>query len=372
MKKVSVRVKRICDEFAELVAIDSESLGERRMADRLKEKLRGLGFSVEEDDAGKRLGGNAGNVFACLPGDLPGPPLLFSAHMDTVAPGTGKKAVFHRDGTVTSAGDTVLGGDDLLGAVQILEGVRAVREAGLPHRSIEILFPVAEELYCPGTAVFDYTKIRAKEAYVLDYFGKVGSAALSAPSILSFEAEVRGKAAHAGSEPEKGVHAINLMSRAIASLPQGHLDEETIRNVGLIRGGTATNIVPDCCVCRGEVRSRVHAKALKAADEVEEIFRRACGPEAGVTVRVRIHLEAYRISPEEEVVKRFLRAADRIGITPALTETFGGSDNNNFVLHGIRGIVLSNGMYRMHSCGEYTTKEDMKKGAELVAALIRE
>ena len=370
--KLSVRAKRMYDEFAELVAIDSESLSERKMADCLTARLRKEGYRTEEDDAGKRLGGNAGNLFAALPGELPGPPLLFSAHMDTVSPGKGKRAVFHRDGRVTSAGDTVLGGDDILGIVQILEGIRAVREAGLPHRDIEILFPVAEELYGLGSALFDYKKSRAREAYVLDFSGPTGKASLSAPSILSFEAEVRGKAAHAGFEAEKGIHAINRMSRAVAALPQGRLDEETVRNIGLIRGGRATNIVPDLCVCSGEVRSWTHKKALEAADEVETIFREHAGPEAEVSVRVRIHLEAYRISPEEEVVRRFLRAAEKTGLKPELTKTFGGSDNNNFVLHGIRGIVLSCGMYRGHSLEEYTTKEDMKKGAELVAALITE
>ena len=59
---------------------------------------------------------------------MSGTPILLSGHMDTVAPGIGKKPVFHEDGTITSDGTTVLGADDLTGVIAILEGIRAVQE----------------------------------------------------------------------------------------------------------------------------------------------------------------------------------------------------------------------------------------------------
>ena len=88
-----INEKRIVEEFRELVAIDSPSYGERAMADRLKEKLAALGFTVAEDDAGAHYKGNAGNLYGLLKGTPPGEPLLFSSHMDTVEPSCGKKAV---------------------------------------------------------------------------------------------------------------------------------------------------------------------------------------------------------------------------------------------------------------------------------------
>ena len=71
-------------------------------------------------------------------------------------------------------------------------------------------------------------------------------------------------------------------------------------------------------------------------------------------------------------MKHFRRAAHKLGLTGKLTETFGGSDCNTFAEHGIRGIVLSCGMYQAHSTREYTTVEDLEKGASLVEALILE
>ena len=145
MAQIEINEARIRAEFGELARIDSESFGERELADRLKEKLAELGIQAKEDDTAEKIGGNAGNLFGRLKGGLSGTPILLSGHMDTVAPGIGKKPVFHEDGTITSDGTTVLGADDLTGVIAILEGIRAVQDAGIPHRDIEILFAAAEE-----------------------------------------------------------------------------------------------------------------------------------------------------------------------------------------------------------------------------------
>ncbi|MBP5294638.1 MAG: peptidase M20, partial [Lachnospiraceae bacterium] len=78
----------ILEEFKELVEIPSPTGDERKMADRLKQKLREIGCEVLEDDAGKALGGTAGNVIARLKGEG-GRPVLLSAHMARVPNGDG-------------------------------------------------------------------------------------------------------------------------------------------------------------------------------------------------------------------------------------------------------------------------------------------
>lgn len=347
--------ERILEEFLELTAIDSVSYHERQMADRLTQKLEELGFAVEEDDAGSHYGGNAGNLYGFLKGQLPGKPILLSAHMDTVQPGIGKKAVVKEDGRIESAGETVLGSDDVSGIIEILEGIRSVKEAGLPHRDIEVLFPIGEEMHIRGSAVFDFSRIQAKEAYVLDMSGAIGSAALQAPSLLTFEIQVIGKAAHAGFEPEKGIHAIYVMSEIIRRLKLGHINEETVMNVGQIEGGTTTNIVPASCVCRGEVRSYNHEEALQVLSLIEQTAQETAQKfGAGVQVDTMVQMETYRIEKTDSVVQRFTSACSNLRIPCELRRTFGGSDNNNFVKNGIHGIVLSCGMYQVHSKEEYT------------------
>ncbi|MDO4321519.1 MAG: M20/M25/M40 family metallo-hydrolase [Lachnospiraceae bacterium] len=363
--------KRLLREFTELVELDSLSFRERKAADYVKGKLEELGFEVSEDDAGTQYGGNAGNVYGFLKGTLPGETILFSSHLDTVEPGKGKRPVLSEDGRITSAGDTVLGADDVSGIVEILGGIRGVCGSGRPHRDIEVLFPVAEEVYVKGTKVFDFSKVRAREAYVLDLSGAVGAAALQAPSLLSFEITVTGRASHAGFSPEEGIHAIAVAGSAISKIRQGRIDPETTLNIGKITGGQATNIVPELCRCEGEIRSYSHQKALQTAREVQSVFEaEAAGAGAECRTEIRVDLTAYKIPREAAVVQRFERACERLGLPAHLTRTFGGSDNNTFAEQGIQGIVLSCGMYDSHSTSEYTTVTDLKRGAELVAELI--
>ena len=321
--------QNIIEDFKQLVSFDSISFHERKTSDWLLARLKSMGFSVEEDQAGAYYGGDTGNIFAALDGELEGDPVIFCAHMDVVEPGSGKKSVLEKDGAIHSAGDTVLGADDISGILEILYGVQLVLDSGKPHKKIEILFTIGEELYVKGSDVFDYSKVTAKQAYVLDLSGAVGTAARRAPSIISVRAEIKGKAAHAGFEPENGIHAFFAAANAVSRLCMGHVDEETTFNIGTIQGGTATNIVPDCCV-----------------------------------------LTAYETPLESKSVTDFQKACEILGFSGELTGTFGGSDNNSFAKNGIEGLVLSNGMYNAHSTREYTTVDDLYKGAELIGQLI--
>ncbi len=376
---------RMIREFIELTSIDAESLAEREIADVLTRKLQQLGCRVTEDDAAERIGGSAGNLLALLDGTRArstadgstgkdGAPILLVAHMDTVVPGVGKEARLQEDGRITGNGRAVLGADDVAGIVEILEGIRILQENGIPYGPLEILFTASEENFCRGITAFDSSVLRAKEAYVLDLAGPVGIAAVQAPSLIWFQITVTGRAAHAGFDPEHGINAVQAAARAIARLPQGRIDPDTTFNLGSIRGGKVSNIVSDSCRITGEVRSNDHARAEEMIRQMEEVFREeieAMGASFEIKKRAPIH--AYRTDTDSPVCRRFRRAAELTGVLPedgeCFTETFGGSDNNILADRGIEGIVMSCGMYNPHSLEEYTTVQDLVKGAELVAAI---
>lgn len=362
---------RMISEFATLVSIDSKSFGEKNMGEFIKQRLTSLGFSISEDDAGRCYNGNCGNIYGFREGDIPSDPLLFSAHMDTVEPSSNKQAVLGKDGIIRSNGKTVLGADDCAGIAAILEALHTIKERNIPHRPIEVLFTVAEELYCKGVEQFDFSKIKAKEAYVLDLTGPVGSAAYKAPTIISFTVTVKGKSSHAGFAPQNGVHAIAAAASAINGLSMGQIDEETTLNIGVIEGGLATNIVPDRCMVSGEIRSYSHTKALHMAEVVKKHFTDSAST-IGATAEflIQSHFEAYEIPLDHPVVKRFERVCDEQRLPTALLQTFGGSDNNCFAKHGISGIVVANAMNQCHSCEEYTTVDELYTIAELTISLM--
>ena len=245
-KSKGINRERLIETFQRLVAIDAPSFQERAMADVLKEELTSLGFSVEEDGAGNHYGGNAGNVYGFRKGTIPGSPILFSTHMDTVEPARGKKALLGTDGRITSDGTTVLGADCMSGTAAILEALQEIEEDGGECRALEVIFFIGEEKHLRGSAVFDYSRVKAKESYILDLTGPVGTAAYQAPTLIEFRIEVKGRAAHAGFAPETGVHAIAIAARAVAQMELGHVGEEMTVNIGLIyRGGSMINVVPE-------------------------------------------------------------------------------------------------------------------------------
>ena len=362
---------RLVDEFTKLVSIDSPSYAERQMGDYVKNKLKSFGMTVIEDNAGEEIGGNCGNIYGYLEGSADMKPLMFCAHLDTVEPSKGKVAVIDKNGMIKSRGNTVLGADDLTGVASILEALTVLTEKNVRHRPIEVLFTVAEEVYCRGSAVFDFTKILSNEVYVLDLEGNVGTAALTAPSILSFTARIRGKASHAGFAPQKGIHAISVAADAISMIPMGNIDDETTVNIGMIGGGSATNVVPDSCAVKGEVRSLSHEKALRQAEMVKNQFERsALAMGATVDFELNVVSKAYKTPPNHPVVVRYEKVCIALGLSVVLKKTMGGSDNNVIAQNGITGIVMANAMNRCHARDEFSTIEELTKSAKLTLALM--
>ena len=373
-KETTVNKKRLVSAFCRLVSIDAPSFGEREMADALTEELESLGFFVEEDRAGEIYGGTAGNLYAFRKGELLGSPLLFSTHMDTVEPALGKQALLQADGRITSDGTTVLGADCMAGTAALLEALRELLEEGKPIRDLELLFFIGEEKHLRGSAVFDFSKVKALESYILDLSGPVGTGAFQAPTLAEFTIEVYGKAAHAGFAPEEGIHAVAIAARGIARMELGHVGEEITVNVGAIEGGgRTTNIVPEYCRLMGEVRGFSHERVLEQAKKIEELFREEAG-KAGGTVKMicEIPIHAYTTPKDHESVKRFRRACEKLGLPGILKKTFGGSDQNNLSLHGIHGLVLASAMEQVHSCREYTEVSALIRLTELIKALLEE
>ena len=366
-----VNQSRLIQTFTDLVAIDSPSFGERAVCDHLKAILRDqLSLNPVEDGAAALLNGNCGNLYTYVDGGLNLPPLLLSAHMDTVEPSCGKKAIVHPDGKITSEQKTVLGADDLAGIAAIIEALRCLKEQNLPHRPLEILFTVAEELYNVGVHYVDPALLRSKEAYVFDLTGPIGTAAYQAPTMLTFTAVFHGRPAHAGFEPEKGIHAIKAAAHAIDRIPCGRVDGATV-NIGTIEGGRAGNIIPEFCRLKGEIRSHDHQRALDALAQIKaQLEASAAVFRAEVSVTEELHCIAYQTPLDHPVVSRFKTACQCLELTPQLVNTFGGSDNNQLSQYGLRGLVVANAMQDCHSLQEYTTVSDLTKAAELALALI--
>ena len=180
-----------------------------------------------------------------------------------------------------------------------------------------------------------------------------------------------GRAAHAGFNPGAGINAIAAMAEGITQLRQGELPGEMTLNIGKINGGIATNIVSEICECEGEARGFDDALVSKCVDDVEKVFAGTAEKYGAELFFERTeNFKAYKINEKHPVVERFKRACGQVGLTPKIVSTRGGSDNNIFSAHGIKGVVIACGMMDSHALSEYTYTRDIEKAAELVYEII--
>lgn len=366
-----VNRNRMVDEFVELVRIDSLSLKERQMCDTLKLKLSELGYQPVEDDAGQKLGGQSGNIICTVKGSRDVPAVLITAHMDTVVPGIGKTPVIEGD-IIKSDGTTILGGDDAAGIAVILETLKVIKEQGVSHGDIQIAFTIGEEIGLLGAKNLDYSQIYAKYGFILDSDGRIGCAAFKAPSQNKIHVVIKGKAAHAGMEPENGVSAFSIMADAISSMKLGRIDEETTANIGTVHGGVATNIVCDRVEINGEARSRDASKLQAQTVHMRECFEKAAEKWGGqVEFISEIEYPAFNISNESEIIKILESAAADSGFAFEAVTTGGGSDTNIINSKGIQAVDLSIGMTKVHSVDEQISITDMENAVLFLISILK-
>lgn len=367
-----IKKERIIKEFIELVSVPCPSRDEKKEAELLMEKLRGLGLSPEMDSLGEKIGGTCGNVWAFVKGNAEAPALFFEAHMDSVDPTTGTKVV-RKDGIMYSDGTTTLGGDDKAGVAAILEAVRAVKEDNIPHGDIQICFTVCEEDGCLGARKLDPARIKADIGYCMDTDGDPGEITYAAPRQYYFNFTVTGKAAHSGINPEEGINAVMLAAKALTALPKyGRIDEETTLNVGLLSGGVAFNVVAPEAKCTIDMRSLDPDKVDRLRDETFRILKEAVEKGGGrFDAEINEGCPPVAIGKDHPCITLAEKAAERLGFKSLLKTSCGCSDGNFLNGHGLPCAVLATGMSNIHTTGEYLKEEDLFNTARWVYEIIK-
>jgi tripeptide aminopeptidase len=376
---MTINQERLASVFTTLCEIDSPSKQEGRVAAYLKTIFTEMGAEVFEDDSASRTGSDCGNLFMRFPdGGLDKEPVFFNCHMDTVIPATGVKV--RREGEVfTSAGDTVLGSDDKAGIAALIEVMQTLQENNIPYGPVEYIYTTCEEVGLLGVKALDPSNIRAKIGYALDSSG-INRVIVGAPAANSIIAEIKGLAAHAGLNPEKGISAIHLAAKAIARLDLGKLDSESTANIGLIEGGTATNIIPESAVVKGEVRSHNLDKLEAYIKKIKNIFQEevdnwsdtanTADGKPSLDFRVIEDYPVMKLDRNSGVIKRVEAAASTLGTELAYVIAGGGSDANIFNKYSLQCAILSTGMDRVHSTHETIKLSDMVLTADLIMAIL--
>ena len=373
-----INTNRLAATFKHLVEIDSISKEEAGVSNAIIKAMEPFDARIFIDNAGEKTGGNTGNLIIKIKGEKQVPPLLISAHMDTVEPGRGIKAVL-KNGLFTSKGKTVLGADDKSAIAIIIETINVLKENNLPHGPLELLFTVCEEIGLSGAKHLDYDLITARFGYVLDST-EIGGIATRAPAANRLKFVIHGKDAHAGAFPERGINAICLASRAIEGLKTGRIDHETTCNIGMINGGVATNIVPGKVTVQGETRSHNQEKLDGVTNHIVDAFKSVVENEKKLSadtllpkidITVENDFPFTNIPDDHIVVKLVMQAGRNLGKKITARKTGGGSDANIFYKNGIITGVLGTGMRDVHTLRESIRVDDMTDAAMLLIEIIK-
>ncbi|MGO9614024.1 MAG: M20/M25/M40 family metallo-hydrolase [Dissulfurispiraceae bacterium] len=360
-----INQERLVETFVELIKINSPSFRERELGDLLARKLAKLGCEIELQAYDRSF-----NLIARKTGQDGIPPLLLSGHMDTIEPTEGITFAIE-DGLIKTTGNTVLGADDKSAIAQILEVLSVLEEREIPHGDLEIVFTSAEERGLVGAKHLDFGRLKSKYALVLDSGGSIGNIVVGAPSHYTYEMTVKGKSAHAGMEPERGISAIRVAANIIAAIPDGKIDAETTANVGVIQGGTATNVVPKETVIRGEIRSH-NAETLEKTKKaiLETAQRTAQVNHAHLLISEHDEYQAFHIDKDEPILRFLAGVFTRCGIEPAFAVVGGGSDASIFNQRGMTAINMSTGMQNVHSTEELIYIKDLFNGCVVLLTAI--
>lgn len=368
--------ERLLDNLVEMLKIHSPSKKEGRFAEYLVNLLKEMGASIYLDEGYLQYGGDSPSIIAKFPGDIEGEGVTLAAHIDVIEPNLNVEPIVE-DNIIKTDGTTTLGGDDKGGIASIIEVLRTVKEEKISHKDIYVVLTPCEEIGMLGAKYFDWEKVPedmmpAKNMIVVDNAGKAGLIAHSAPSKYDIEITFRGRKAHAGIEPEKGINAITLSSYALSRMNIGRIDDLTTSNISTIDSEFPSNVVPDICRVTGEVRSHSEEKIL----EIIEFYKKVCDESIekfGGNYEFNYKCDYPVLKPKDDLrfANEFAKVYEEINVPAELKVIGGGSDSNIFAKQGFNSIIIGVGMNKVHTVEEYLEVSELIKTTEAIVRYIK-
>ena len=265
-----------------------------------------------------------------------GPGVLVLSHLDTV----------HPHGTIDDPlpirqdGDKVFGpgiydmkGGAYLGFYALRHLVRAGRETPLP---ITFLFVPEEEIGSPTSrAAIEAEAIANKFVLVMEPAREGGKIVTGRRGSARYLLRAKGVPAHSGLRHQDGRSAIKEMAKQVLRLEDlTDYSRDLTLNVGLIHGGTGTNVVPAECTAEVDVRVPTPELGLEICATIEALG--SFDPEVEVQISGGMNRPPYEKDAGIEALYQHAKhLAEEIGFELEDMKTGGGSDGNFTAALGI-------------------------------------
>ena len=259
----------------------------------------------------------------------------------------------------------------------------AILEKNLPHPPLTFLWTVQEEIGLQGVRHVRLGMLgKPRLAFNFDG-GSPAKLTIGATGGYRIEIEITGIASHAGFAPQEGVSAIAIASLAIADLVKNGWHGLVTKgkrtgtsNIGVIRGGAATNVVTDRIILRAEARSHDAKFRERIVTEIEKAFGRAIkvvkneqGQTGELRFSGRLDYESFRLAPREPCVIAAASAIEAEGFQRELAVANGGLDANWLTAHGIPTVTLGCGQRNIHTVAEELDVADFHTACRIALRL---
>lgn len=362
-----MEAKPLIDLFINVASINALSGNEKPVAQFIKSFLEKYNYKVDEDDSKTKSKSDTGNLI-CRIGN--GGTFVLLSHMDTARPTINLKPNILND-RIVSDGDTVLGVDNRAGISVLLYTLKKVAEEKIPIKDFTVAFTTCEETTLFGSKNLGLNG-SIKSGFVFDSGYRPGNFIHSACGALGFKVKIIGRASHSGIAPEKGINALLIAANAISKLPLGRIDDETTMNIGVLKSGSAVNVIPEMAELEGEIRSFDVAKVEKYFTRTKKVFEDKTN-EAGAKIVIDSYwdFKPFTIPVDTFVYKETVRVLRKVGLDPTPKISLGGSDANSLNENGIQSINLGIGAQNPHSNDEFIMIEDLVKSAEIALELVK-
>lgn len=377
------------DDLMALLRIPGPPGDERAVAAHLRGVLTGLGVPADcigTDEAQKQseYGGNTGNLIVRLDGHGRGARRMFSTHMDTVPGCVGAEPRVDGDRIVNDAEGKALGGDNRAGCTVLLQVARTLTALRGDHAPTTLVFFIQEEVGLVGARGLDLTKLGTPRPTLgFNFDGHEAEEFVTA--VIGTERhtiEVEGIAAHSGCNPGDGISAGIIAALALAELEKEgwhgvvHKPEgRGTANLGIIKGGTGSNVVMPILNILAEARSHDPAFRKQIIDKwrhefIEAAIRQTNGRDNG---KVRFGpgptYEAFALADDAPVVKMVLAASEKCGLNGRCVSNDGGMDANWIVAHGIPALTIGVGQRNVHMPTEELDLHEFRKACKIATTL---
>jgi len=322
------------------------------------------------------------NVIGTLAGSVPGPRLLFNAHVDVVPIGEETAWTYPPFGGEI-AGGRVYGrgaGDDKASvAAQVMAGV-ALARSGVPIDGALVVTAVADE----ETAGHLGAGFIVQEGHVDADFVIVGEQTrnqicVAERGAVGVQITVHGATGHAAA-PWEGINAIEGMARVITALREElwpllanrthqYLPQSTA-TISMVNGGVKTNVIPDRCEIYVDRRILPRESTGTVIEEIRNVAEQAIAPVKSLRVEVNpvVSRQAMESDPNSPVGRALQEATRFLGSEPVLMGFFAGTDAKHFVPMGWPTMVVGPGdPSTAHTPDEWVGIDEVMEATHLYA-----